>query len=221
MRALTHNPAAKQTPAAGATNEAIAAVELARPSGPAAAVILAAGLASFTLGLLSVLTAASASISNALTLSDRVGDVSGLNDVSHRHLLRLVGRARDRLASRGPATCSRHGGSRWPDRTWPPRHLPANLQCHCGLTPTGCGPLLHSAADVQGLRILWQEAIFRQQPEPFDGGHAPPVQPESPEGARPDRRRCQARVHLHPVPQGRKSAKSGLAARNLCVIRSV
>ena len=78
MRALTHNPAAKQTPAAGATNEAVAAVELARPSGPAAAVILAAGLASFTLGLLSVLTAASTSISNALTLSDRVGDVSGL-----------------------------------------------------------------------------------------------------------------------------------------------
>ena len=78
MRALTHNPVAKQTPAAEATNEAVAAVELARPSGPAAAAILAAGLASFTLGLLSVLTAASASISNALTLSDRVGDVSGL-----------------------------------------------------------------------------------------------------------------------------------------------
>jgi len=78
MRALTHNPAAKQAPAAEAANEAVAAVELARPSGPAAAVILAAGLASFTLGLLSVLTAASTSISNALTLSDRVGDLSGL-----------------------------------------------------------------------------------------------------------------------------------------------
>lgn len=78
MRALTHNPIAKQTPAAEAANEAVAAVEIARPSGPAAAVILAAGLASFTLGLLSVLTAASTSISNALTLSDRVGDVSGL-----------------------------------------------------------------------------------------------------------------------------------------------
>jgi hypothetical protein len=77
MRALTHNPAAKQTPAAEAANQAVAAAELARPSGPAAAVILA-GLASFTLGLLSVLTAASTSISNALTLSDRVGDVSGL-----------------------------------------------------------------------------------------------------------------------------------------------
>src|SRR6266511_6357856 len=38
----------------------------------------AAGLASFALGLLSVLTASSASVSSALTLSDRVGDLSGL-----------------------------------------------------------------------------------------------------------------------------------------------
>ena len=49
-----------------------------RPAGPAAAVVLAAGLASFTLGLLSVLAAASAPVSDALTLSDRVGDLSGL-----------------------------------------------------------------------------------------------------------------------------------------------
>jgi hypothetical protein len=41
-------------------------------------VILAAGLASFVLGLLSVSTAASATISDALTLSDRVGDLSGV-----------------------------------------------------------------------------------------------------------------------------------------------
>ena len=53
-----------------------------RPSGPAAAVILAAGLASFTLGLLSVLTAASARVSDALVLSERVGDLSGLTTVS-------------------------------------------------------------------------------------------------------------------------------------------
>ncbi|HYY63642.1 MAG TPA: hypothetical protein VE688_03440 [Gaiellaceae bacterium] len=55
-----------------------AASEIARPSGPAAAVILAAGLASFALGLLSVFTAASATISDALTLSDRVGELSGV-----------------------------------------------------------------------------------------------------------------------------------------------
>jgi hypothetical protein len=53
-----------------------------RPAGPAAAVILAAGLASFTLGLLSVLTAASASVSDALTLSDRVGHLSGVTSAA-------------------------------------------------------------------------------------------------------------------------------------------
>ena len=48
-------------------------------SGPAAAVVLAAGLGCFTLGLLSVLTAASGRVSDALTLSERVGDISGVS----------------------------------------------------------------------------------------------------------------------------------------------
>jgi hypothetical protein len=53
-------------------------LEIAHPSGPAAAVVVAAGLASFVLGLFSVLTAASGSVSSALTLSERVGDISGV-----------------------------------------------------------------------------------------------------------------------------------------------
>lgn len=53
--------------------------ELARPSGPAAAVVLAAGIGCFALGLLSVLSAASGAVSEALTLSERVGDVSGIS----------------------------------------------------------------------------------------------------------------------------------------------
>lgn len=57
----------------------LATSEISRPSGPAAAVVLAAGLASFALGLLSVLTAVSASVSSALTVSDRVGDLSGVS----------------------------------------------------------------------------------------------------------------------------------------------
>jgi hypothetical protein len=78
-REATHNPAATEaTAAASGANAPLAIVERPRASGPAAAVILAAGLASFTLGLLSVLTAASTSMSSALTLSDRVGDISGL-----------------------------------------------------------------------------------------------------------------------------------------------
>ena len=52
---------------------------LTRPTGPAAAVVLGAGLGCFTLGLLSVLTAASSTASDDLTLSDRVGDVSGIS----------------------------------------------------------------------------------------------------------------------------------------------
>ncbi|NUT55888.1 MAG: hypothetical protein HOQ03_07895 [Thermoleophilia bacterium] len=55
-----------------------AELPVARPSGPAAAVVLAAGLGAFTLGLLSVLTAASGAVSDALTLSDRVGNLSGV-----------------------------------------------------------------------------------------------------------------------------------------------
>jgi hypothetical protein len=76
---VVYEPAAKTPPRAAAVDHVSPAVdEQVRPSGPAAAAMLAAGLASFTLGLLSVLTAASASVSNALTLSDGVADISGL-----------------------------------------------------------------------------------------------------------------------------------------------
>jgi hypothetical protein len=53
-------------------------LEAAPPSGPAAAVLLAAGLGCFALGVLSTLTAVSSSVSSALTLSEGVGDVSGV-----------------------------------------------------------------------------------------------------------------------------------------------
>jgi hypothetical protein len=68
-----------EAPASRASEPAFEAEEAGRPSGPAAAVVLAAGMACFTLGLLSVLTAASGSVSDALTLSERVGDVSGIS----------------------------------------------------------------------------------------------------------------------------------------------
>jgi hypothetical protein len=71
-------PKTAPEPAVGSRTDTPATIEIRRPSGPAAAVILAAGLASFTLGVLSVLTAASSSVSSALTLSERVGDLSGL-----------------------------------------------------------------------------------------------------------------------------------------------
>lgn len=55
---------------------------VAQPTGPAAAAILSVGLASLVLGVLSTLTAASASVSSFLTFSDRVGDLSGLTTVA-------------------------------------------------------------------------------------------------------------------------------------------
>lgn len=57
-------------------------VEPEKPAGPAAAVLLAAGLASFVLGLLTTLTAVSSSVSSALTLRESVGDLSGVSTAS-------------------------------------------------------------------------------------------------------------------------------------------
>jgi hypothetical protein len=55
---------------------------VAPPTGPAAAVILSVGLASLVLGVLSTLTAASTSVSSFLTLSNRVGDLSGVTTLA-------------------------------------------------------------------------------------------------------------------------------------------
>ena len=44
---------------------------------------------------------------------------------------------------------------------------------------------LHSAADVQGLRSLREEALVRPQPEPLDGGHEAALRPEPPARPRP------------------------------------
>ena len=77
-RESVYDPPATAQPAARHGGVRPAPEAIARPAGPAAAVVLAAGLASFALGLLSVLTAANETVSEALTLSDRVGDLSGL-----------------------------------------------------------------------------------------------------------------------------------------------
>jgi hypothetical protein len=56
--------------------------EIDRPAGPAAAVLLATGLASLTLGVLTGLVAAFPGVESALTLSPRVGDLSGVSIVT-------------------------------------------------------------------------------------------------------------------------------------------
>jgi len=53
-----------------------------RPSGPAAAAVLAAGIGSFTLGLMVVLSEASAAVGAALTWSAAVGPLSGKTGVT-------------------------------------------------------------------------------------------------------------------------------------------
>jgi hypothetical protein len=63
-------------------DEAAIAAEDARPSGPAAAVVLAAGLGCFALGLLTVLTVASGGFSDAMTFSERVGDLAGVTTIA-------------------------------------------------------------------------------------------------------------------------------------------
>jgi hypothetical protein len=53
-----------------------------RPAGPAAAVLLATGLSSLTLGVLTGLVAAFPGVESALTISQRVGDLSGVSIIT-------------------------------------------------------------------------------------------------------------------------------------------
>ncbi len=71
MRAQTHQPATLTQPAAQAETSRH------KPDGPLAAAVLAAGLAIFTLGAVTTLAEANASLSAALTWSQRVGALSG------------------------------------------------------------------------------------------------------------------------------------------------
>jgi cytosine/uracil/thiamine/allantoin permease len=57
--------------------EPVAPVEVEKPSGPVAAVILAAGIASLCLGLLTTLAEANADIADTLNFDDSVGPLSG------------------------------------------------------------------------------------------------------------------------------------------------
>src|SRR5262245_39920356 len=72
------------------------------------------------------------------------------------------------------------------------------------------GLQLHSAADVEGLRHLREETVVRAQPEPLDGGHEAPLQPEP--AARPPAPPGQGdpRVRLHALPQSGQSSESRL-----------
>ena len=71
---------------------------------------------------------------------------------------------------------------------------------------------LHSAAaHVEGLRHLWEEARFRQQPEPLHGRHEATLQPEPAARPRAARRSRDPCVRLHALPQGRQGPEGRLA----------
>jgi hypothetical protein len=53
-----------------------------RPAGPAAAVLIATGLASLVLGVLTGLVAAFPGVESALSVSQRVGDLSGVSIIT-------------------------------------------------------------------------------------------------------------------------------------------
>ncbi|HEX6228586.1 MAG TPA: hypothetical protein VFZ41_03885 [Solirubrobacterales bacterium] len=65
------------TPQAGAGPGAAAGALAAKPTGPAAAVMLAAGFGALVLGLLTVLSEASEGVHDFLEWSERVGPLSG------------------------------------------------------------------------------------------------------------------------------------------------
>ena len=108
--------------------ETVTPVESARPSGPAAAVVLSAALGCLTLGVLSVLTAAEERFSDALTVSDRVGDISGITTAFRGRVLRLLGRLCRRLAASRPVPGARRRRGGAADRARGARDVPAVLQ---------------------------------------------------------------------------------------------
>src|SRR6476620_604771 len=74
---------------------------------------------------------------------------------------------------------------------------------------------LYSAADVQSMRDLCEEAGVRPQPQPLDGCDQAPFQPEP--AADPDRARrlADASLRLHPLPEERQGAEGRVSSAPL------
>src|SRR5262249_15200044 len=106
---------------------------------------------------------------------------------------------RKRGSGRAPKRCARHW--RWPTRSRSSARRPSAPDPRP----------LHWPADVQGLRRLREEAGLRPQPEPLDGGDEAPLRPEPPACPCDPPRQADARVRLHPLPQGRQGPEGRLA----------
>ena len=84
------------------------------------------------------------------------------------------------------------------------------LRASAARRPERPRPSLPSAADVQGVRSVWEEAQLREPPEPFDGRHEAAFRPEPPARARPPAGQGAACLRLHAVPQGRQGPEGHL-----------
>src|SRR3954470_12890974 len=76
-------------------------------------------------------------------------------------------------------------------------------------------------ANGEGLSLVRQGPVVRQQPQPLDGGHEAPLRPEPPEGADHGWRRSSPGVRVHTLPEGRQGHKSALRDPALVRFRGV
>src|SRR5439155_5652827 len=73
---------------------------------------------------------------------------------------------------------------------------------------SGASPLATLLGRVQGMRDLWEEALVRPQPEPFDGGHEAALRPEPPACPPEARREGDARLRVYALLEERPRGKS-------------
>src|SRR4051795_5994361 len=76
-------------------------------------------------------------------------------------------------------------------------------------------------ANGEGLSLVRQGPVVRQQPQPLDGGHEAPLRPEPAEGADHGWRRSSPGVRVHTLPEGRQGHKSALRDPALVRFRGV
>ncbi len=72
----------------------------------------------------------------------------------------------------------------------------------------------HAARRVEGVRNLWEEAGVRPSSVALDGCDEAPLRPEPAARPHPPQGLADARLRLHPLPEGRQGAEGGLVAQD-------
>jgi len=78
--------------------------------------------------------------------------------------------------------------------------------------PFEVGSMSILARHAEGLPLLCQGPVVREQPQPLDGRDEAPLRAEPPAGSDRRWRDASPRLRLHPVPEGRQSRQSALSA---------